>query len=96
MTSKDAPSLIAITLHDQYSQERPSLEILADLPCTLPTLRYFGWQSKASARVLYQLERKDDKVVAVHIQPFNVTTNQENLFPSEAVLDHFGQAARGW
>ena len=74
----------------------PSSKTFADLPCTLPTLKYLGWESEEE-KVLYKLEHKDGKVFAIRIEPFNMTTgNRADLFLSEAGLDHFGAAACDW
>ena len=72
-----------------------SPEILAELPCQLPKLQYLGWETH-DEKALYRLEHKDGKVVAVKIDPIIPPDVRKDLWFSDAILDHFGAAARNW
>ena len=91
-----APSLTALTFVDTKADDPLSLESLADVPLDrLPKLEYLGWVTR-KARTTYKLEHKPDgKIVAVEIEPFTKHL-REDLWVSDAILDHFGDAAREW
>ena len=60
----------------------------------LPTLRYLGWEVSGS-KAVYELERVEDKMVAVETERFTSAV-REDLWLSDAILDHFGEDALDW
>lgn len=95
LSSAHAPSLVALSLVDTRG-EPLSPNLLADLPCQLPTLQYISWEGHGG-KVLYKLERKDGKVLGVHCEPLRKPrAGPRVVWVDESVLDHFGAASDDW
>ena len=87
------PSLTAVTFVDTGSSHPLPPELLADVPCRLPTLLYLGWEVQGSNTV-YELERLEGRVVATRIERFS--SARKDTWLGEAILDHFGEEAHDW
>ncbi|KAJ3553197.1 hypothetical protein NM688_g3746 [Phlebia brevispora] len=96
LSSSDcANSLIALSFVDILGNNQLTPAVLDDFPCSLPKLRYLGWETKDDNKKLYELRRMNGKVSATLIEPLRQPTARR-LFVDESILDHFGEEAREW
>ncbi|KAF7797829.1 hypothetical protein EIP86_009035 [Pleurotus ostreatoroseus] len=75
--------LIAVTLYDPDG-DALSASHLEDLPSISPSLKYLGWETN-EGRLLYMLERHDDKTVATQI---SYSRRQSWVWTQNSILDH--------